>query len=190
MTTNYETELAIENKLQADEIKRLQQELGECRVGHEVLGVVDLTRRTMMGYSTNFNGELKFTREATALQLAALNAMLGEDCRDHPEWNALGLYAIDLELNNQFDGLRWDGSEKTYDLDKLVNVVLRVMREKWPDFGLTGQLQAQGKEFGDRWALVIGTDGWAAKVKYAPSGKTVRCPHCAETFSLEDAQVA
>jgi hypothetical protein len=152
--------------------------------------LVPRRKETAMGYTTNFIGELKFTREATAPQLAALNAMLDEDCRDHPEWNAPDLYEIDLELTDQFDGLRWNGAEKTYDMDKLVNVVLRVMREKWPDFGLAGEMQAQGEDVSDRWALVIGPDGWAAKLKYAPSGKTVRCPHCDETFSLEDAQAA
>lgn len=39
-----------------------------------------------MEYNTTFTGELKFVEEATASQLAALNAMFGEDCRDHPEW--------------------------------------------------------------------------------------------------------
>jgi hypothetical protein len=145
-------------------------------------------KETVMGYTTNFNGELKFIREATSPQLGTLNAMLDEDCRDHPEWVAPDLYTIDLELTDQLDGLRWNGAEKTYDLDKLVNVVLRLMRETWPDFGLTGQLQAQGEDVGDRWALVIGEDGWAAKLKYAPTGKVVRCPHCDEAFTLEEAQ--
>ena len=141
-----------------------------------------------MGYTTKFTGELKFTREMTAPQLAALIAMLGEDCREHPEWNATDLYQIDLELNGQLDGLRWNGMEKTYFMYKLVNVVIRVMREKWPDFGLTGGLQAQGEEVGDRWMLFIGEDGWAKQLKHVPTGKTIRCPLCDETFSLEDIQ--
>ena len=72
-----------------------------------------------MGYTTKFIGELKFTREMTAPQLAELISILGEDCREHPEWNATDLYHIDLELNGQCDGLRWNGMEKTYFLDKL-----------------------------------------------------------------------
>lgn len=138
-----------------------------------------------MGYSTNFKGELHFTREATASQLAALKAMCGEDCRDHPEWGTKDLYYLDLELNDDFTGIRWDGSEKTYDLDKLVNVVLTEMRKKWPDFGLTGTLSAQGEDVEDRWALTIGEDGMAHKLPLAPTGTIVTCPHCHGRFELE-----
>lgn len=138
-----------------------------------------------MGYSTNFIGELRFTSEPTASQLAALKAMCGEDCREHPEWNAPGLYYIDLELTDDFSGLRWNEAEKTYDLDKLVNVVLGEMRKKWPDFGLAGTLAAQGEDVEDRWALTIGEDGLAHKLPLAPTGKIVKCPHCGGRFELE-----
>ena len=138
-----------------------------------------------MGYSTNFNGELRFTNEPTASQLAALKAMCGEDCREHPEWNAKDLYYIDLELTDDFYGLQWNGAEKTYDLEKLVNVVLVEMRKKWPDFGLTGTLAAQGDDVDDRWALAIGEDGMAQKMKLAVTGKIVTCPHCEGRFELE-----
>lgn len=139
-----------------------------------------------MGYSTEFKGELGFTSEATASQLAALKAMFGEDCREHPEWEAKNLYYVDLELNDDFTGIRWNGAEKTYDLDKLVNVVLTQMRKKWPDFGLTGVMVAQGEEVEDRWALRMGADGWAHKDKMAVAGQVVTCPHCQGRFVLED----
>jgi hypothetical protein len=140
-----------------------------------------------MGYSTEFKGSLRFTTELAASQLAAVKAMLGEDCRDHPEWNASDLYYIDLELLDDFSGLKWNGAEKTYDLDKLVNVVIRVMREKWPDFGLSGTLAAQGERVEDRWALTIGEDGFAHRHEIAVTGQKVTCPHCDESFILEDA---
>lgn len=138
-----------------------------------------------MGYSTNFTGELKFTTEATASQLAALKAMMGEDCRDHPEWGAPGLYYIGLELTDDFTGIKWNGAEKTYELEKLVNVVLSVMRKTWPEFGLSGQLGAQGEDLEDRWVLSIGEDGLAHKTKIALTGKIVTCPHCDGRFALE-----
>src|SRR5258708_4315685 len=103
-----------------------------------------------MGYSTEFRGELKFTRELTGSELARLKGMLGQDCRQHPEWYAKGLYRVDLELLEDFSGLRWDGTEKTYDLDRLVNVVIREMRKAVPDFGLTGKLVAQGEDMDDQ----------------------------------------
>lgn len=36
-------------------------------------------------------------------------------------------------------------------MDRLVNVVIKTMRQTWPNFGLSGQLQAQGEEIGDVW---------------------------------------
>jgi hypothetical protein len=129
-----------------------------------------------MGYSTKFTGELKFTTEASAPQLAALKAIMGEDCREHPEWNAPNLYYIDLELNDDFTGIKWDGAEKTYKLENLVNVLLRVMREKWPQFGLTSALSAQGEDMEDRWELQMGEDGLAHKMEVAMTGKIVTCP--------------
>jgi hypothetical protein len=138
-----------------------------------------------MGYSTRFDGELKFTADPSAKALAKLNQMFGEDCRDHPEWNAHDLYYVDLELTEDFSGLKWNGAEKTYDLDKLVNVVIREMRKDFPDFGLSGSLLAQGEEAEDRWALVIGEDGWASKQTIATTGQRVKCPNCEHKFLLE-----
>lgn len=138
-----------------------------------------------MGYSTNFTGELKFTTELTARALARLKNMLGEDCRDHKDWNAPGLYHIDLEFLDDFSGLKWNGAEKTYALDQLVNVVIREMRKAFPEFGLSGQLAAQGEEVEDRWALVIGPDGFAQRLKVAVTGQRVRCPNCDHKFILE-----
>lgn len=138
-----------------------------------------------MGYRTEFTGELHFTTELTASQLAALKAMLGEDCRDHPEWNAADLSYIDLELSDDFSGLRWNDADKTYDLDQLVNVVIVEMRKKWPEFGLTGTLTARGEAFGDDWMLTIGEDGMAHKVPLELTSKIVSCPNCGCKFELE-----
>lgn len=138
-----------------------------------------------MGYSTEFKGTLRFVNEPTASQLAALKAMCGEDCRDHPEWGANGLYCIDLELEDDFSGLHWDGTEKTYQMEKLVNVVITEMRKKWPDFALEGTLAAQGEDVEDRWALAIGPDGMAEKKPLAVTGQIVTCPHCDGRFVLE-----
>lgn len=139
-----------------------------------------------MGYTTKFKGDLKFTKELAATQLAHLKKMLGEDCREHPEWDAKNLYYIDLELNDDFSGLRWNGTEKTYSMEKLVNLVILEMRKKWPDFGLTGIFSAQGEDVEDRWTLSIGEDGMAKKTKVPIVGQKIVCPHCEETFILED----
>ena len=120
-----------------------------------------------MGYSTDFRGTLEFTHELTASQLAYLNIILGEDCREHPEWqadiNAVSdhkLDYIDLELATDFSGIRWNGAEKTYSMTECVNLIIRLMQKRWPDFGLEGKLEAQGEDWDDRWFLVV--DGGTA----------------------------
>jgi hypothetical protein len=138
-----------------------------------------------MGYSTRFTGELRFKEELTARQVAALTQMFAEDCRDHPEWEAPGLYYVDLEFNEDFTALRWNGAEKTYDLHLIVNVVIAQMRKRWPGFALDGTLIAQGEDIEDRWALVIGEDGLAQKQPIALTGTRVTCPHCNRQFVMQ-----
>jgi hypothetical protein len=141
-----------------------------------------------MGYTTQFKGELKFTRELTGSELAKLKSMLGQDCRNHPEWDAgNGLYYIDLALLDDFSGLKWDGSEKTYNMDCLVNVVIKEMRKTVPDFSLTGKLVAQGEDIDDRWELLIGEDGLAIRKNTPPSGAAIICPHCEGKVYVDEA---
>lgn len=139
-----------------------------------------------MGYSTSFTGSLKFASEPTTKQLAKLNAMFGEDCRDHPEWNAKGLYYVDLKLTEDFTGIEWNGAEKTYELDKIINVVIGEMRKEFPGFSLIGTLFAQGEDADDRWQLVVGDDSIARRIKVQIVGTKVECPRCEHKFYLED----
>lgn len=139
-----------------------------------------------MGYHTEFKGELKFTRDLKASELAEVSKFLGEDCRDHPEWKGTeDLTYIDLELTPDYSGLQWNDGEKTYNMDKLVNVIIRNMRELGVIFGLTGRLVAQGEECDDRWELIIGDHGLAQKKEVAIIGKKIMCPNCEEYFVYE-----
>lgn len=138
-----------------------------------------------MGYTTTFKGELKFTKELTATQLAKLKTYLGEDCRNHAEWGRTDLSYIDLELLNDFSGLCWDGSEKTYDLEDKINLIIDQMRIEYPDFGLQGKLLAAGEEAEDRWWLIV-ENGVAIRKDIELTGKKVECPHCGETFIAQD----
>lgn len=138
-----------------------------------------------MGYTTRFTGQLGFKTEPTATQLARLNEMFGEDCRDHPEWGTTGLYHVDLELTKDFKGVMHDGSEKSYDMEKIVNVVTQQMRKEWPDFSFTGSLAAQGEDAEDRWQLYVGDDGIAEKRKTLIVGTRCVCPECGHNFIIE-----
>lgn len=143
-----------------------------------------------MGYSTQFVGVLKFAHEVTVPQLAALKDILGEDVRDHPEWpkapERAYLNYIDLQLTDDFSGLEWNDAEKTYGLEEAVNVVTALMRQKWPEFRLTGHLNAQGESFEDRWSLVLDAEGHATKQPVVIPGRIVTCPQCEEKFAIED----
>lgn len=139
-----------------------------------------------MGYTTDFTGKLAFTNEPKASELAELNKFLGEDCRQHPEWGNTSLSYIDLKLSKDFSGLEWDGSEKTYDLVDKVNLLIENMQKKYPHFGLSGELLAQGEEIGDIWRLVV-KNNTAEEVRVDLSHKKkVTCPHCSEDFFLEE----
>jgi hypothetical protein len=137
-----------------------------------------------MGYTTTFKGELKFTKELTASQLSKIKSYLGEDCRKHPEWGTNGLTYIDLQLLDDFSGIRWDGSEKTYDLVDKVNLVIQLMKKEYPEFGLTGALMAQGEDIEDRWVLFM-EDGEAVERETIIEGELVTCPDCGHRFILE-----
>jgi hypothetical protein len=117
-----------------------------------------------MGYSTYFDGELRFTKEATADQLAALEKICSATFKDRAQGQAQRLYYLDLKVSNGLTGLVWDGAEKTHEMDMQVNAVLDKMREQWPDFGLQGQLDAQGEAPNDHWTLAIGEDGLAHRI--------------------------
>ena len=104
-----------------------------------------------MGYTTEFEGELKFKKELTVSQLAYLKTFLGQDIRDlklekddDEYW-----YHIDLELTDDFTGLRWDGAEKTYGLNSIVNFITQT------DFA--GEYE--GISEGITWIHVVTDDG-------------------------------
>lgn len=114
-----------------------------------------------MGYTTKFLGTLKFANEITVQQLAKLDGILGEDTRNHPEWDIptdVWVTYVDLETTNDLTGLKWDGSEKTYGMEDLIPLVIRLMREDFPDFGLKGRLFAQGEDVGDVYYINVDND--------------------------------
>lgn len=140
-----------------------------------------------MGYNTDFTGKLEFTSEPSVAVIRKLKSILGEDCRDHPEWNSKDLTYIDFKITDDMDGIEWDDScEKTYMADGLIDMVIGLMRQDFPDFGLKGELLAQGEEYDDRWRLVIGADGLAHRVEFPRIGDRVTCPFCEKEFTVGD----
>ena len=137
-----------------------------------------------MGYTTEFQGQLSFTKELTVPEIRKLNTILGQDLRDIPKYSKSGLYYVQFELTKNLDGLKWDGTEKFYEAEKVLQTVIDYMREDSPDFGLSGYLSAQGEDIEDCWRLEI-KDGKAVKVMTPPNGKKITCPHCDESFYID-----
>lgn len=146
-----------------------------------------------MGYSTRFQGMLKFTHELTMQQLKRLSAVLGEDPDDHPEWADYAdcgeVSYIQWKVTKDLAGIQWDGHEKFYHAVNSVNLLLAYMREDHPDFGLTGELLAQGEEIRDRWILAIDLVTGKAIKRKVDLGSAYECPHCREEFLLSDAKL-
>lgn len=108
-----------------------------------------------MGYDTKFAGELKFTCGLNDEQMEHLNGILGESSFDHPEWDDTDVDYVELEMTDDNDGLQWNGTEKVSDMEEQINVVIREMQKKYPEFGLAGKIMAQGEDLEDRYAITI-----------------------------------
>jgi hypothetical protein len=93
---------------------------------------------------------------------------------------------IELELNKDFNGVKWNGAEKTYDLVEKINFVIKNMKKNHSEFGLTGELLAQGEDVGDVWRLVMENNVAYEKKIDLSHKKKVTCPHCEEEFFLDE----
>lgn len=143
-----------------------------------------------MGYSTEFEGILRFTHQLSVPQLAKLQSFFGENPDDHTDWLKTpgDKYSyVQYELTKDFTGLKWDGGEKFYYAVEALNLILLNMRAEWPDFGLEGQLEAQGEEMRDRWLLVI-ENGLAVRKEIKIEGSIYECPHCHEQVITSEAK--
>lgn len=140
-----------------------------------------------MGYNTDFSGELKFKDELKASEITYLNQFLRRDRRDigygegqiDEYW-----YHINLEFLDDYSGLTWDGSEKTYGMKSIINFLTDRMKEKFTTFELTGELLAQGEDMDDRYTIKM-VDGVATECAVVITGDKIQCPNCEEYFYLK-----
>ena len=149
-----------------------------------------MKRKDNMSYKISYTGELSIVGEVTLPLLKELNSILGEDCRDHPEWVVpRDLYYIDLALTQDMTGLCMDKDvEYTTDIDKQVHTVIQLMQKKFPDFNLRGSLQGQGREPEDKTLVYMNKDGTTVNEKTLDTlieGETITCPSCNYCFCFE-----
>lgn len=135
-----------------------------------------------MGYDTEFTGVLKFATEPTVEQIREINDMIEKAWERKLE--GCPRY-LQFKVTPAMDGIEWDGTEKFYETVECVNFLVAKMREKWPNFGLVGEMHAQGEDTTDRWILRM-VDGVAERIDDPPKGREVTCPRCYDRFFLED----
>jgi len=138
----------------------------------------------IMGYTTEFEGVLEFTSPLTAEQELFMGTFLGELSSDVPEVVPYEKYRgyIQFDIAPDKSGIQWDGNEKFYDAELAAQTVILTMQKYFPDFGLEGELLAQGEEIGDIWKLAI-VDGKAVRIDIKLDGH-VKCPECDHVFKV------
>lgn len=139
-----------------------------------------------MGYDTNYAGTMFFVEELTGKQIAFLDKILGEDCRDHNDWQpeAGDMTHIDLEMDEDYAGLVWNGSEKSYDMGDKLNLIVKLMRRQWPSFGFAGKMQARDDE--TDYNIISKDDGFVEVVPLTLiTGRCIHCPECGHEFNVD-----
>lgn len=140
-----------------------------------------------MGYTLQYRGILKIEPELKTSQLKYLKQFLNTDKRQHPEWeqneyfNKLH-YTIDMELTEDFDGIRWTGAEKSCEVPAQINYIISQMKKECPDFKLKGKFIVVDPADDNRWEIHINEKGWAEESKTASKGEKIICPQCGTEF--------
>lgn len=130
-----------------------------------------------MGYSTYFEGVIKITPEPTAKIISFIQAMV-----DDGEANA---GHMDFEWTKDFTGLQHNGDEKSYRQEEVMQEVIDIVVEEFPDVKFNGVLKAKGEDYDDRWLLKV-VDNVVEREEQVLTGTRVTCPHCEEEFILNE----
>jgi len=142
-----------------------------------------------MGYTTEFEGVLKFTRELTGRELASINKVLNnsnemdQDMRKFEHRHMISY--IDLQLTDDFQGVEWNGAEKTYCMHEMIGFVSLKLEQLSPPCSFVGELLCQGEDVEDRYILKV-TGDKVKKIKIELSGIKCECPDCGAIFRQEN----
>lgn len=101
-----------------------------------------------MGYNTSFSGIIKFNK-AMSVERAAELTQFCQERHEGEQWPSIH---CDWELTGDLNGLRWNGSEKSYSMDRWLQLLIN-------HFCLVegiicnGIVEAYGEDFGDLWRI-------------------------------------
>ena len=106
-----------------------------------------------MGYSTDFEGAMTLTPELDGDQTALINefceARHGDNLKPHE-----GMPGFWCNWETNGSKLYWNGSEKSYDMDEWLRVLINEFFSGW-GVKVTGKMLAQGERREDRWTLEV-----------------------------------
>ena len=144
----------------------------------------------------DYKGKLKVSPELKASDIAYLNKFLGEDIRDHrDEWPHTDKYDelvdatnfMDVEFDSSFCYLQVsEDTEKQRDIVETMNYIISVMRERIPNFKLSGKMTEQGDDVGEIYKITRQDDGYYKSIKMKIEGDVICCPLCEDKFILKD----
>lgn len=139
-----------------------------------------------MGYSTDFTGQLNFSRELTLREYKELQKMNDEPdyCKEYTETpETMPEAYMQWVSNDDGTALVWDGNEKFYDYVHWLRWLIKhFLKPKGID--LNGTLQWQGEEVGDVGVIKV-VDNKVTTEKLTIKG-LVECPNCGHTFKADE----
>jgi hypothetical protein len=142
-----------------------------------------------MGYSTDFEGVLKFNRELTHKEWLELKKLADYDSKDDGTYESytetpdtIPDAYLQWEPTEDGDGIQWNGAEKFYEyIHWLRWLIKHYMKPR--DLVLNGEIKWQGEEIGDVGILVC-VDNKVTTKKLTLEGVVV-CPNCNHKFKPE-----
>lgn len=121
-----------------------------------------------MWYNTKYFGEVIFSPQPTARQLAVIKDAI-ENAHEESS------YALDL--SKDFSSIEWAWNEKTYDFEEALNAVQKYIKDKWLDIDFVWEFEYQWEESDDRW-YVRKIDWLFVRME----ADEYKCPHCWHIF--------
>lgn len=106
-----------------------------------------------MGYSTDFSGKIMIEPPLTPEQVETINKFC-EERHGGPIDLDEGVPGFWCDWETDGQSIYWNGSEKSYSMDKWMRLLIREFFSKWGNV-LNGRMLAQGEESGDRWTLDV-----------------------------------
>jgi hypothetical protein len=119
-----------------------------------------------MGYNTDFEGSIEITPALDHVELAAMHKLTHDRHENNRAYGGYGEapnYYCDYTFSDDGTSLAWSGAEKSYDMDKWLELIVK----KLPGHEFNGKLHARGEDFHDMWTLaatgrtVTRTNGWS-----------------------------